>query len=88
MKRVMVNLDLESGKFLEDRAAVQKRSVSSYVALLIEQDLRAAGLLPENQMKDDQRFWEKVRAAAQRNPKLKQRITVSVQQSERERLGK
>jgi hypothetical protein len=47
MKRVMVNLDDSTGLALENRAAGEKRSASNYIALLVETDLRAAGLLPE-----------------------------------------
>lgn len=49
MKRVMVNLDDATGQALEARAATEKRSASNYIALLIEHDLRAAGLLPEGE---------------------------------------
>lgn len=39
MKRVMVNLDNTLGQKLEKKAAEQRRSISSYVGLLIEADL-------------------------------------------------
>jgi len=45
MKRIMVNLDLRSAAILEKRAAAEKRSASNYIALLVERDLRAAGLI-------------------------------------------
>jgi hypothetical protein len=49
MKRVMVNLEDTAGEALEKRAGEEKRSASNYIALLIEKDLRAHGLLPEQQ---------------------------------------
>lgn len=45
MKRVMVNLDDKPGELLEQKAAAEKRSASNYIAMLVEADLRAAGLL-------------------------------------------
>jgi hypothetical protein len=42
MKRVMVNLPVTVGKKLEQRATAARRSVSSYVGLLIEADLSEA----------------------------------------------
>jgi hypothetical protein len=48
MKRIMVNLDNTVGKMVERKANEQKRSTSSYVAILIENDLRAAGMLPDD----------------------------------------
>lgn len=45
MKRIMVNLDLSTAEILETRAAQEKRSASNYIALLVERDLRAAGLI-------------------------------------------
>lgn len=48
MKRIMVNLDGESGRLIEERARHEKRSASSYIAILIERDLRASGLINAN----------------------------------------
>lgn len=45
MKRIMVNLDLRSAAILEKRAAAEKRSASNYISLLVERDLRSAGLI-------------------------------------------
>lgn len=45
MDRITINLDIPIGKKLRARAKNDKRSVSDYVCLLVEQDLRAAGLL-------------------------------------------
>lgn len=45
MKRVMVNLADAYGALLEARAKKEKRSASSYIGLLIEKDLAAAGLI-------------------------------------------
>lgn len=42
----MVNLDEEIAQALEARASSEKRPMSNYIAILIEQDLRDAGLLP------------------------------------------
>lgn len=47
MKRIMVNLDDPVGELVEKKALEQKRSASSYVALLVEADLRANGLLSD-----------------------------------------
>lgn len=49
MKRIMVNLDDATGAAVEVKAAAEKRAASNYIALLIERDLRAAGLLPEQE---------------------------------------
>lgn len=49
MKRVMVNLDDATGEALEKRAATEKRAASNYIALLVEKDLRANGLMPEQE---------------------------------------
>ncbi len=51
MKRVMVNLDDVTGEMLEQRADSERRSASSYVAILIDRDLRAAGLIPSDDLK-------------------------------------
>ncbi len=45
MKRVMVNLDDSIGEKLEARAAAEKRSASNFLAVLVEKDLQAAGLI-------------------------------------------
>lgn len=50
MKRVMVNLDDETGELLEAQAARDKRSISAYVGKLVEIDLRSSGLLPGNEV--------------------------------------
>lgn len=41
----MVNLDDTVAGLVEQKSAAEKRSVSSYLALLAEKDLRAAGLI-------------------------------------------
>ena len=45
MKRIMVNLEPRTAAILESRAAAEKRSASNYIAMLVERDLRAAGLI-------------------------------------------
>jgi hypothetical protein len=86
MKRIMVNLDEKPGELLEARAAEQKRSVSSYVALLVEQDLREAGLISDDSAEDDDKFWAKAKAAARKDKTLKSRIADMIPQSTRRRL--
>lgn len=54
MKRIMVNLDLPTAEILEARAVAEKRSASNYIALLVERDLRAAGLIgPEEKYRSE-----------------------------------
>lgn len=43
-----MNLENEVGAKLKEKAAAENRSASNYIELLVEQDLRASGLLPEN----------------------------------------
>lgn len=45
LDRITFNADEGTLPLLEQRAASQKRTVSNYVALLVEKDLREAGLL-------------------------------------------
>lgn len=45
MARLTISLAAEVAKAAKKRAAVQKRSTSSYVQILIERDLGALGLL-------------------------------------------
>jgi hypothetical protein len=71
MKRVMVNLDDNAGDLLEQKATAEKRSASSYIALLVEADLRAAGLLaPASPPPALQEFVAQVGAAHATNPAI------------------
>lgn len=51
MKRVMVNFDDSTGEMVATLAARDKRSVSSYLAVLVERDLRASGLMPSDDLR-------------------------------------
>lgn len=85
MKRIMVNLDDTAGDLLEKKAAADKRSTSSYVALLVEADLRAAGLLaaaePEPAL---QAFFAKVSAAAAASPRIVPRLEATLRRQLRQ----
>lgn len=50
MARITISVEESIVAKADRRAKEQKRSLSSYVALLIEEDLRAAGLLSEDEV--------------------------------------
>ncbi len=78
MKRIMVNLDDSVGELVERKAQEQKRSTSSYVALLVESDLRAAGLLDAPTSTALTEFMAKVEAAAAARPLLVARLEAAL----------
>lgn len=63
MKRVMVNLDDTTGELFDQKIQAERRSASSYIVLLVEQDLRAAGLLAPVPTPDRKEVLAKVTAA-------------------------
>lgn len=50
MKRVTVNFDDEVGRRLRAKAAAQKRSVSGYIMLLVEEDVKVSALRAQEQV--------------------------------------
>lgn len=46
MKRVMVNLEDPIGELAERKADKDRRSMSGYIALLVEKDLAQSGMMP------------------------------------------
>lgn len=63
MARLTISLPENLCTAAAEHAATQKRSASGYVAMLIEQDLRAAGLLPPIFVPDRKEVLAKVAAA-------------------------
>lgn len=79
-------MPLETWDLVEKRAPETPfKDRSGYISNLVVEDLKAAGVLA--QLNDeDARFWDKAKAAAKKNPKLKQRIASLLPQAVRERL--
>lgn len=73
MSRVTVNLTADTVGLLKTRAKAEDRTVSSFIEILIEQDLRAAGLLPPKG-EDDAKFHEQLNRALDADPELKPKI--------------
>lgn len=88
MKRVMVNLDDKAGDLLEQKASAEKRSASSYIALLVEADLRAAGLLVADDESANAEFITKVHTAIAAQPELKDDIERIIARGGRDRRRK
>ncbi len=74
MERIIVNLEDNVGQKLKARATSERRSYSGYVELLIEKDLRAAGLLPAEANASHTEFLGKVEDVVTRLPAVKQQI--------------
>lgn len=72
MSRITISVPEEITAKAEARATSQRRSVSSYVSLLIEADLREAGVLPGDE--GESALLAKVAAAAKSNPGIKAEI--------------
>lgn len=51
MARITFSLPDELAKAAERRATEDRRSLSSHIAVLVERDARAAGLLPDGEVK-------------------------------------
>lgn len=83
MERITVNLEKTVGAKLKAKAEAEKRSASGYVELLIENDLRAAGLLPDGS--NDAAFVAKVAAAAKGNPGIRSEIEKVIRSNTRAR---
>lgn len=81
MARLTVSLPEELAQSAAARAATEKRSASSYVALLIERDVAAHGpASPELQ-----EFFGKVRAAHAANPTVVKRLDAELHRATRHR---
>lgn len=71
MPRITISVPEQIAEKAGARAEQQSRSVSSYVSLLIGEDLKAAGLLPSQSADDHAAFIAKVEAAAKHAPTRK-----------------
>ena len=86
MKRVTVNLPDNIGQILEQKSASEKRSASSYLALLVENDLRATGHLsasaPDAKLAE---FIAKLTAAHAASPRVIPRLEATLRRSLRQK---
>lgn len=85
MERITVNLDDDVGAKVKAKAESEKRSASGYVELLIEQDLRAAGLLPESD--DSAGFFVKLNEALREDKTLRPAIEKLLRKTARARAA-
>ena len=83
MERITVNLEAAVAAKVKAKADAEKRSTSGYVELLIEQDLRAAGLLPDDA--NDAAFAAKVATATKGNAGIKAEIEKVIRANTRRR---
>jgi hypothetical protein len=85
MKRIMVNLDDPIGHLVEQKAAEQRRSTSSYIALIVENDLRLSGLLSATPPPAFQEFMAKAQAEAASDPALLRTLETALRRHHRRR---
>lgn len=79
IERVTISMKKELAVLLTKRAQEQKRSVSNYAAIIIEDDLRAAGLLTSQPPAPElAEFIAKLSAAYAASPRLLARLQVVI----------
>jgi hypothetical protein len=84
MGRLTISLPETLASAAAKRAAAQKRSTSSYVAILIEDDLREAGILNAGEP-DTAELLAKLQAALDQNPALRPELDALLRRSTRAR---
>ncbi len=82
MKRIIVNLSDDVGKKFVAKADADRRSASAYAGLLIEEDLRNAGLLPDAG-KGHAELFAKLNVALRERPELAEDVQQLVRKSTR-----
>lgn len=70
MARITISLPENLAAAAAQRAIAEKRSASSYVALLIEQDARASGLLPADTAAAQAELIAEIQAAILQQPDI------------------
>jgi hypothetical protein len=86
MTRITISVPEDVSEKAELRAKAENRSVSSYVSLLMVEDLKEHGLLPVDRGDDHAKFLAKVDAAAKR-PKVRKKLERVLASETRERLA-
>jgi hypothetical protein len=86
MERITVNLSDDVGGKLKSKADAANRTTSNYVALLIEKDLRDAGLLPPSD--DETVFHAKLNEAIKQDKTLREKIEKLLKRDQRSKRTK
>lgn len=84
MARITISMPDETGAKAEIRATSQKRSVSSYISLLVEQDLRSVGMLADGPA-DHGPLLAKLTAALKAQPALAEEVQQFLKRATRRR---
>lgn len=74
MTRITISVPEDVSAKAEARAKAENRSVSSYVSLLMVEDLREHGLLPNDPGEDDAKFWATAQHLGKKNKLFKKKV--------------
>jgi hypothetical protein len=82
-----ISLTEEVWALIDERAPnTPGRDRSGYIANLVEEDLRGAGLMPVSSDEADVRFFSKLSTALRNDPRLKEEIVALLPKSSRRQL--
>jgi hypothetical protein len=83
-----ISLNEETWALIDERAPnTPGRDRSGYIANLVEEDLRGAGLLPLTNDEADVRFFSKLSKALRDDPKLKEEVAALLPRAMRRQLA-